>query len=323
MENNFNVSMESIMAQNEEVNAKKVYKKVNFDEKNYLDVKLKANENSKTLQVRLLPFSSELLTPFHMIYSHGIRVNKELAPTVKNHFKSYTCVKYTPELHEEHGDKCAICEAHERFKALAKEATNETEKKKYDDMAFQTRKSGTWIVRCIERGKESEGVKFWKFPTSKRNDGVYDKLFNLFKQRNEEMKKQGVEEGYNIFDLYNGKDIIITLTRGEDGKVSTNIMDAGLQSPLSKDDKQIMEWVNDPKSWMDVYGIKNYDYLKIVLCGEVPYYDKNTNRFIPKSEFEENAKAEEEKTEQEIIEELDKLEKGSEATESDMEDLPF
>lgn len=38
----------------------------------------------------------------------------------------------------------------------------------YSDLEFQTRKSESWIVRCIERGKEDEGVKFWKFNVSKK-----------------------------------------------------------------------------------------------------------------------------------------------------------
>lgn len=331
---NVNIPQDSIWAQKDEIDSKKVYKKVNFDTKNYLNVKLKDSEVTRTVTIRLLPFTPEGGSPFHLIHSHGIKVNKELAPQSAKPYKAYVCCKHTTELHEKYGNKCAICDAHDEFSRKMKTAETEEKKKMYSDLEFQTRKSESWIVRCIERGKEDEGVKFWKFNVSKKNDGIYDKLFNLFKLRNDEALNDGDKEGYNIFDLYKGKDLVLTLTKATDGKVSISIADAGRPSALSKDPEKIKEWVNDPKQWTDVYGVKTYDYLKVALAGEVPYFDQASKTFISKKEFEAKNKQETEKTEQEIIEEAAAIQKAANATEDEelsqvetiegpADDLPF
>ena len=43
---NVNIPQDSIWAQKDEIDSKKVYKKVNFDTKNYLNVKLKENKKN-------------------------------------------------------------------------------------------------------------------------------------------------------------------------------------------------------------------------------------------------------------------------------------
>lgn len=316
---NVNITQDSIFAQKDELDSKKVYKKVNFDTKNYLDTKLNSKEVTKTITIRLLPFTPEGGSPFHSIHTHGIKVNPELIQGGGKPYKSYVCCKNTTELHEKHGNKCAICDANEKFKSLSKTAESEEKKKMYSDLDFQTKKSETWIVRCIERGKEDEGVKFWKFNHSKKNDGIYDKLFNLFKIRNDEAVNDGEKEGYNIFDLYKGKDLVLTLTKSTDGKISIGVTDAGRPSILSKDPEKITEWVNDEKQWTDVYGIKTYDYLQVVLTGEVPYFDQNLKTFVAKKDIEQKNKEVAEKTEQEIIDEAVKMREAS--TKDDLDDV--
>jgi hypothetical protein len=41
-------------------------------------------------------------------------------------------------------------------------------------------------------------------------------------------------------------------------------------------------WVNDSKKWSDVFAVKPYDYLKIILDGQIPFYDKNMQRWVTK-----------------------------------------
>ena len=124
------------------------------------------------------------------------------------------------------------------------------------------------------------------------------------------------------------------MTKASDGKVSISIADAGRPSALSKDPEQIKEWVNDSKQWTDVYGVKTYDYLKVALAGEVPYFDQESKTFISKKEFDEKNKKETEKTEQEIIEEAAAIQKAANAPEDEelgqvetiegpADDLPF
>lgn len=126
---NVNIPQDSIWAQKDEIDSKKVYKKVNFDTKNYLNVKLKDSEVTRTVTIRLLPFTPEGGSPFHLIHSHGIKVNKELAPQSAKPYKAYVCCKHTTELHEKYGNKCAICDAHDEFSRKMKTAETEEKKK--------------------------------------------------------------------------------------------------------------------------------------------------------------------------------------------------
>lgn len=273
-----NVTTESVMSQYEDVNSKKNFKKVNFSETNYLNVRLGKSETKKTLRIRLLPFHAEGGSPFHMIHTHTMKVNKKLS---ESGFKSYICLKKTSGIDESLGVKCPICEIHDNANSLLRAATTELDKKRYSDLEYQTRCKDTWVVRCIERGREDEGVKFWKFNTSQKKDGVYDKIYTLFKER---MDESG-EEKYNIFDLEHGKDLIITLSKDNNGKVAINIVDAGRESPLTTDSALEEQWINDPKVWNDVYVAKPYEYLAIVSTGEVPFYDKENKKWVSEEEF--------------------------------------
>lgn len=273
-----NISASDIIGQNEKLDP------VKFSTTNYLNCRLDKNETTKTLKIRLLPFSPQGGTPFYMIHTHTVRVPRELSKD--SGWKSYTCLRKTSGLNPELGNKCPFCEIHDEVNKILKTDLSDTDKKKYSDIEYQMRPKDTWIVRCIERGKENDGVKFWRFNASRKKDGVYDTLFNLFKQR---MIESG-EEKYNIFDLENGKDLIITLSKDANNKVAINIVDAGRESPLSTDKAQAQAWINDPKKWTEVYSIKPYDYLSIVSTGEIPYFDKENGIWIvkPKDENEGN-----------------------------------
>ena len=47
--------------------------------------------------------------------------------------------------------------------------------------------------------KEEDGVKFWKFSHSLKGDGIFDKIYSIFKMRLAKAQSKG--ETYNIFDL--------------------------------------------------------------------------------------------------------------------------
>lgn len=271
-----------------------------------------------------MPISKDSGSAFLRIKSHYIKVNPELAIGSKKNMKGYVCCKHTSELHDNYGDKCAICDAHDKFVEKYKTCTNPSDKKMYEDLMKETNTIDYWVVRCIERGKEEEGVKFWKFPASKAKKGIYDTLMSLYKTRKQESINAGDEVPYNMFDLMNGKDIVLTISKGKDDKTSITVVDAGRESPLSKDVNKITEWVNDEKKWTDVYGIKTYDYLQIVLSGDVPFFDKEKNKFVPKSSVVSSKSDNPEMTEEEIIEaekKLQNIEDGQIL--DDGEDLPF
>ena len=136
-------------------------------------------------------------------------------------------------------------------------------------------------------------MKFWLFNDSKKGDGVYDKIINIYNQRKEAAEKKGKTS--NIFDLNNGKDLIMTLTKDMLNKTVIKIVDDDEKSPLTTDYDLGMKWVNDEKQWTDVYTVKNYDYMKIVAQGGVPTFDKVKKCFVDKAELDKQTKEADEK----------------------------
>jgi hypothetical protein len=129
-----------------------------------------------------------------------------------------------------------------------------------------------FIVKVIDRENESHGVKFWRFKNNYKNEGVFDKLLPLFKNKGD------------ITDIKQGRDLIITLgvTKSGNGKDYTTITsiipdDAG---PLHTDTELSNSWVNDELTWEDVYSKKPEEYLEMVAKGEVPKWDSVNKRFI-------------------------------------------
>ena len=59
-------------------------------------------------------------------------------------------------------------------------------------------------------------------------------------------------------------------------------------------------WISDERTWKDVYAIKPYDYLKIIVAGGTPYWDNDKKCFVDKKvvkeTIEETNKLEEELT---------------------------
>ena len=292
-ENVFSVNIDANEVQSQYDAEQKTFtttKKTLFNEKNYLKARLTENETSKTLVIRLLPFSPEGGTPFKKVHMHTVKVNKEVSP---NGWKTFVCPVNNTKDGEQMGDRCPFCEVSSKAKELKYSALDEPTKKKYSDLEFTNRVKEMWIVRCIERGHEEDGVKFWLFNSSKKKDGVYDKIINLANIRAESARRKGND--YNIFDLNNGLDLIITLTKTSDNKTSIQIVDDGTPSPLTEDREQGMKWIQDPKQWYEVYTVKPYNFMRIIAENGVPVYNKEIGGYVDKDEFlraQEEAKRE-------------------------------
>ena len=156
-----------------------------------------------------------------------------------------------------------------------------------------------WIVRCIERDHEEDGVKFWLFNSSKKKDGVYDKIMNIANQRTASAARKG--NVYSIFDLENGMDLVITLSKTSDGKTNIQVIDDGMPSPLTEDYELGKKWINDQKKWYEVYTVKPYEYMSIIIQGGGPIYGKADGGFIDKVEKDKQEKeAEAERLEDEV-----------------------
>ena len=102
-----NADVKALEEQNENIKksntVNQTTKKMSFDPKNYLDLKLGENENEKTLKIRLLPISATDSTIFFEIITHALKVDKEIA---QSGFKSYVCLNDEKIKTEE---SCPIC----------------------------------------------------------------------------------------------------------------------------------------------------------------------------------------------------------------------
>ena len=278
---NVNISIEDVLNQKEQETVKFKPKTV-FNEKNYLQARLANGEKNKEMTIRLLPFSQEETIPFHKVHMHTVRVNKEVSPSG---WKTFPC-----PVKNHLGDKCPFCETAKQAKELKASASNEQEKKKYNEIEFMYQAKDMWIVRCIERGHEEDGVKFWLFPHSKKQQGVYDKINNIAVTRYKKALAQGKVN--NIFDLNEGKDLVLTLSKDSMDKTQINIADDDEKSPLTNDYEQGVAWINDEKKWDEVYTIKSYDYMSIIAQGGVPVFSKEKNTYVDKEEVNAEADAE-------------------------------
>lgn len=284
---NANVTVDAIEKQ---IAASKGIKtNVSFNINDYLDTKLKKGETSRKIKVRILPVSEEDSRFCVEIKTHSLKVDKKIA---ESGFKSFICLNDEENPKFDKDIKCPLCqksfELFKRCKELKEEGKIEIADPLFKK-ACALRNKSTYIVRVIERGKENEGVKFWRFNKNSKGEGVFDKLISLYQNKRDSYKENGQGDNYNIFDLYNGRDIIITINRqfdknGKELPLSMLVDASDFESPLSQDQSMIDKWVSDPKKWYNAYATKSVDYLKIIAEDEIPVKDENGN-WIP---YEEN-----------------------------------
>lgn len=308
-------------------------KKQEFNEENYLNTRLSDKEDSKTITIRLvltedIDGKSKVAIPVEV---HSIKLNdkQQRAKTIASgKFKSFICLN-DPHLdyHDERG--CPLCN---KMKSIFDEAAATTQKgsaewKSMCKQAYKFDSKTAYIARCIERGHEDEGIKFWRFNKRDDGSGILDKLKNMYSLR----KSRGID----MFDYQNGFDIILTLSKDPDptpgapDKTVISIDADVLPSALADTKEQIDAWVNDPKDWRDMYRSKSYEYLEIVANGESPIWDKSLGKFVEWRDPEELKKEEAETTAKAAAELKDTASTVTNATtvttveqESD-EELPF
>lgn len=83
--------------------------------------------------------------------------------------------------------------------------------------------------------------------------------------------------------------------------VAYNITDSGNRKPLSKDVEKANAWLNDEKTWKDVYSLKSADYLELVVNGKIPVYNKDMGKFVEKTVLDKEAQKAEEEAANEIL----------------------
>lgn len=280
---NVNVNAAAIETQREQLSTKPaMQRKVEFNEKNYLDVRLKPGETTRKIKIRVLNIEPEAQTPFLVLKTHSLKVDPAIS---RSGYKSFICLN-DPHLTGGETRPCPLCQKAEEYLAKSNSSANAVERKDNFKKHCQYRAKDTFVVRVIDRDHEDEGVKFWRFNAHNDGTGCYDMLYSIYENRKQEAMEAG-QGDYNIFDFMNGKDLTITLTLAPNtGKTTISIVDSGFQTPLSKDMNLAAQWINDTKTWRDMYASKSVEYLQIVANGEIPFFDKSTNKWIAKQQKE-------------------------------------
>lgn len=280
MENEKNLAenKEKLNKENEDANKKSDYKK------NYLNVTLNDGEKEKTLTIRLLPMdldpqSKTYGTPFVHVYSHNVKVPKEIS---KSGYKTYLCLAKTNGIdHSKFGYKCPFCEINKAaYDEGSQKEKGSIEQKELYKLSTSNLARESVIVRCIDRDHEDEGVKFWKFNIRDDKTDPYNQIMALWKLRAEEGMRAGQE--LNILDVFNGVDLTIKIT---DGNSAPTITDGRISCPVSKDPQKLQEWLYDKKTWQEVFTPKTYEYLKLVSAMKIPWKDKESGLWVDKDEF--------------------------------------
>jgi hypothetical protein len=279
------VEFDSIVPQTTTATEKAV-KNTAFDSRNYLDFSIPDGQKSLEKVIRLLPVKIVDNKPefFQIVHLHSIPVHKDLGPN-KSGKKAYMCLssKNAGIDHDKYGSKCPVCEAQQELWKQWHEETDSAKKKAIVKEINQLDTREYCIVRCIERGKEADGPKFWRIPLRQDQTDAYHKIILLGETR----RKEGLEAGVNIniFSIYEGRDLVVTFTEGTG---APTIVDKSIATPVTKDMDLLNNWYYDSKTWSDVFSTKPYDYLNIAYNGQVPWFNKETKTWISKTEFDTN-----------------------------------
>jgi hypothetical protein len=137
-----------------------------------------------------------------------------------------------------------------------------------------------YIVKVIDRDNEQDGPKFWRFKHNGKNEGIFDKILPIIRNKG------------NIMSSTDGRDLTLALTlsknpkNGKEYTTITSIIPED-KSPLHEDRTIADSWINDVTVWSDVYSKKPEEYLDIVAKGEVPRWDMDAKKFVSTSQLSE------------------------------------
>jgi len=243
-------TLDSVLAQYEKNKQATSGNKVSQDErmKKYFTTILPKGSKGEERRIRILP-TKDGSSPFVEVKFHEIQVGGQWLKL------------YDPA---QEGKRSPLNEVYEGL-MMEGDAQSKEDAKTYRSRKF-------YIVKVIDRDNEQDGVKFWRFKHNAKGDGVFDKIFPIFKNKG------------NITDIKNGRDLILSLTlaKSGNGKEYTVINSVIPEDPgpLHTDKETSKIWENDELVWSDVYSKKGEDYLEMVARGEEPRWDSVTNKWV-------------------------------------------
>jgi hypothetical protein len=251
-----NDALDSILKQYEE-NSTSSSSGKSYDLKNYFTVRLADGEKSGSKRIRILPAPNGG-SPFVEVYIHKLQINGV--------WKKFICLNHMFD------KDCPFCEAREALLATGKAEDKELAKN------YGSRRA--YVLKVIDREAEEEGVKFWRFNHDYRNEGIFDKIIGIFKNKKD------------ITDVTTGRDLTIEMTRNQKNNTIINAIIPEDAEPLSADAELSALWLADARTWEDVYAVKNYEYLEIVVKGGEPVWDKVGACWADKATIKEEEKQE-------------------------------
>lgn len=303
------MSLNAILKQYQKNTSNASSKRMTSEErlKQYFTTFLPDGVKSKTKKIRILPVG-ENESPFIEVRGHKTQVNGQ--------WRTFICPKY------EKDEECPFCEAREALLATGEAADKELAK------GYSARLM--YVVKVIDREREEEGPKFWRFNHDYRKTGILDKIMGV-------VQAIGDTKAPSLSDIENGRDLIITINRDQNNRATVSSIVQGDASPLHEDKDMIEAWTSDDKTWEDVYSVKGYDYLEIIVKGGEPTWKRNASgeggKWVDKnSESDEPESGEENeltiggtKTSTKKVEtkNVDKTPEASTEEEDDEDDLPF
>jgi hypothetical protein len=217
--------------------------------KKYFALILDDKSNSGTRRVRILP-TKDGSSPFKEAWYHEIQVGGK--------WQKF----FDPGKND--NERSPLNEVYEELMMTGKESDKELAKQ------YKSRKF--YIVKLIDRDREEDGIKFWRFKHNYKNEGILDKIIPIWRNKGD------------ITDPEKGRDLIIELTKQKTPKgaayttVSTIMYDD--PAPIHDNDKILKEWVNDEMTWLDVYSKKPVEYLEAIARGEVPRWDSDKGGYV-------------------------------------------
>ncbi len=222
-----------------------------YDLKNYFTTHIGDKVKTATKRIRILP-TKDGSTPFVELHGHKVQVDGE--------WKTLVCLKNNGTEAD-----CPFCEANDALRATGKEADKELAKK------YNSRKM--YVVKVIDRDAEQDGPKFWRFNHDYRKQGVFDKIFGII-----------IATGKDITDAVTGRDLSVLISRDQNNRPTIQTITHMDPTPLSDDAELSALWLDDARTWDDVYATKSYEYLEIIVKGGVPMWDKVAKKFVNKNE---------------------------------------
>jgi len=212
--------------------------------KKYFAAILQDKETQGQRRLRILP-TTDGSSPFKEVWYHEIQVDGK--------FQKF----YDPGKND--NERSPLTEVYEELRSTGKEddkklASNYLARKFY-------------IVKVIDRDNEEDGVKFWRFKSNYKNEGIYDKIIPIYRNKGD------------IADPEKGRDLILELTKAKTPKgavytvIQTVMYDDA--APIHEDTKLAESWVNDELTWEDVYSKKPVEYLEAIARGETPKWNSD------------------------------------------------